>query len=44
VERNTVDLEAWAVMPETRLYAADKGRKPFAEMVHSRIAQVMEQF
>jgi hypothetical protein len=50
IERNTVDVEAWAVLPDTRLFAAEavqtvrKGRRPFAEILNSQIEQAMGHF
>jgi hypothetical protein len=49
-ERMTVDPVAWKVLPETRFYHQNaavpprKGRRPFSEILHSRIGQTLDQF
>jgi hypothetical protein len=49
-ERNTVDVKGWTVLPDTRLYVEDeiqavkKGRRPFSEILHSKIDEAMGHF
>jgi hypothetical protein len=49
-ERNTLDLEGWKTLQDTRIFAVDagggraKGRRPFAEILNSRIDEAMGHF
>ncbi|KAK8834160.1 hypothetical protein M9Y10_039358 [Tritrichomonas musculus] len=49
-ERNTVDLEAWKILPETRFYdpasagILKKGRKPYSEILSSTVEKRITQF
>lgn len=50
IERNTVDLDAWKVMPETRFYdpasagTLKKGRKPYPDILSSTVEKRISQF
>jgi hypothetical protein len=49
-ERNTVDVEGWKRLPDVRSFVASgpdpvrKGRRPFSEILHSRIDEAMGHF
>ncbi|OHS97469.1 hypothetical protein TRFO_36332 [Tritrichomonas foetus] len=48
-ERNTVDVEAWKILPETRFYdpsttTRKKGRRPYREILNSTVNRQMDQY
>jgi hypothetical protein len=49
-ERVTFDVQVWKILPETRIYTDSrpdtvrKGRRPYAAILQSRIAEELDQF